>query len=67
MTTKIHKDYRNGKFEYCYVRSAKELVGTMLPFRPHWEVWYCADGTMEICNSRAECEQWIKEFREIGE
>lgn len=60
------KIYRDGPFEYGYVRSPKQLNCTMLPtFRPHWWAQYLRDGTSEIFNTKAECLAWIAEWREI--
>jgi len=52
-------------FEYGYIRSPKDICGTMHPFRPHWWIQYLGNGQSTICNTKAECLAWIKEMEEI--
>ena len=62
------KIYNVPGFEYGYVRSQKQMYGTMGPsFQPHWWVQYLGDGQSRMFNTKAECLAWIKEWDEIGE
>ena len=55
-------------FEYAYIRSPKQIAGTMGPsFQPHWWVQHLGDGQSRIFDTKAECLAWIKEWDEIGE
>ena len=65
---KTPKIYNAPSFEYGYVRSQKQMYGTMgSSFQPHWWVQYLGDGQSRMFDTKAECLAWIKEWDEIGE
>lgn len=64
---KPQKIYSLPGFEFCYIRSKKQLSGTMHNFAPHWWIQYLGNGQSAILESKAACLAWIQEFNAIGE
>jgi hypothetical protein len=65
---KTPKIYNVPYFQFGYVRTQKDMYGTMGPsFEPHWWVQYLGNGQSAMFETKAECLQWIKEWDEIGE
>jgi hypothetical protein len=64
---KTSKIYDVPYFQYAYVRTQKDMYGTMYPFQPHWWVQYLGNGASARFDTKAECLAWIKEWDEIGE
>jgi hypothetical protein len=59
------KIYYLDGFEYAYIRTQKDMYGTMHPFQAHWWVQYLGDGQSAMFDTKAECLAWIKEWEEI--
>ena len=64
---KTPKIYDVPYFQYAYVRTQKDMYGTMYPFQPQWWVQYLGNGASARFDTKAECLAWIKEWDEIGE
>jgi hypothetical protein len=64
---KTPKIYNVPYFQYAYIRTPKDISGTMGEFKPHWWVQYLGNGAYEMFDTKAECLAWIKEWDEIGE
>ena len=64
---KESKIYKVAGFEYAYIRSPKDMAGTMYPFRPHWWAQYLGNGESAMFDTKAECLAWIKEWDAIGD
>lgn len=54
-------------FEFSYIRSPKDMTGTMQPFSFCWLIQYLVDGQIAFFDSKAECLLWAAEFNQIGE
>ena len=61
------KIYNVPGFQFAYVRSPKDMYGTMYPFRSHWWAQYMGDGQSAIFDTKPECLAWIKSWDQIGE
>jgi hypothetical protein len=61
------KIYNVPGFQFAYVRSPKDMYGTMYPFRSHWWAQYMRDGQSAIFDTKPECLAWIKSWDDIGE
>jgi hypothetical protein len=61
----MSKIYTVSGFEFGYIKSPKDICGTMHPFRPHWWIQYLGNGQSEIFDTKQECLNWIKEWEEI--
>lgn len=60
------KIYNVPGFQFAYVRSPKDMYGTMYPFRSHWWAQYMGDGQSAIFDTKPECLAWIKSWNDIG-
>ena len=60
------KIYSVPGFEFSYIKSRKDMAGTMDDFTPHWWVQYLGNGQSERFNNKQECLDWIKEWNEIS-
>lgn len=47
-------------FEFSYVRTPKDMTGTLRPFYPHWWVQYLADGQSWRFDTKAQVLEWIE-------
>jgi hypothetical protein len=61
------KIYNVPGFQFAYIRSPKDIYGTMHDFAPHWWVQYIGDGQSAIFDTKPECLAWIKSWDNIGE
>ena len=61
------KIYNVPGFQFAYIRSPKDMYGTMHNFAPHWWVQYLGDGQSAIFDTKPECLTWIKSWDNIGE
>ena len=61
------KIYNVPHFQFAYIRTPKDMNGTMYQFQPHWWVQYLGNGQSATFDTKAECLQWINEWNEIGE
>ena len=64
MKTTIHTT-PDGKYEYGWIASPKDMIGTIKPFRQCWHVQYLYDGTSEFFATRREVFQFIAMFYNI--
>ena len=62
---KTPKIYNVPGFQFAYVRSPKDMYGTMHPFRSHWWAQYMGDGQGAIFDTKPECLAWIKSWDDI--
>ena len=63
---KTSKIYDVPYFQYAYIRTQKDMYGTMGPsFEPHWWVQYLGNGQSETFGTKAECLAWIKSWDDI--
>ena len=58
----MSKIYKLDGFEYAYIRSPKDMAGTMGEFTPHWWVQYLGNGASEMFATKQECLDWIKNY-----
>jgi hypothetical protein len=66
LTLKNLKQNKIDGFDCSYVSDPSQINGTRYPFRPHWDVQYLGDGTMDIFDTPQQALQWIKEWKDIG-
>lgn len=60
------KIYNVPGFQFSYIRTPKDMYGTMYPFEPHWWIQYLGDGQTARFETKSECLAWIKEWDKIG-
>jgi hypothetical protein len=53
-------------FEFAYIRSPKDINGTMEPFKPHWWIQYLGNGQSAIFDTKTQCIEWANEWDTIG-
>ena len=63
---KTSKIYNVPGFQFAYIRSQKDMCGTMYPFKPHWWIQYLGNGESAIFDTKSQCLEWIKEWDKIG-
>jgi hypothetical protein len=61
------KIYNVPGFQFAYIRTPKDMYGTMYPFEPHWWIQYLGDGQTAMLDTKKACLAWIKEFNSVGE
>lgn len=61
------KIYNVQGFQFAYIRSPRDLYGTMHNFTPHWWVQYLGNGETAMLDTKKACLEWIREFNSIGE
>jgi len=62
----MSKVYTVSGFEFGYIKSAKDMAGTMSDFEPHWWVQYLGNGESSRFSTKQECLDWIKEWNEVS-
>ena len=62
----MSKVYKVPGFEFGYIKSKKDMAGTMGDFQPHWWVQYLGNGASERFDTKQQCLDWIKEWNEIA-
>jgi hypothetical protein len=60
------KIYNVPGFQFAYIKTPKDMYGTMYPFQPHWWIQYLGDGQTATFGTKSECLEWIKEWDKIG-
>jgi hypothetical protein len=61
------KIYNVQGFQFAYIRSPRDLCGTMHNFVPHWWIQYLGNGETAMLDTKKACLAWIREFNSIGE
>ena len=55
----------DGKFEYGWIASPRDMVGRMTPFHQCWNVQYLGDGTQSYAQTKREVFEFIADFYDI--
>ena len=56
----------DGKFEYGWIRSPRDVIGKIEPFAQGWHVQYLGDGTSDFCANRRGVFDFVADFYDIG-
>ncbi len=62
VTLKNLKTNKIAGFDCGYIAKPSDMVGSMTPFKPVWEVQYLGDGTQGWFGSPQEAIGWIKSW-----
>ena len=60
----IHKT-PDGKFEFGWIRSPRDVIGKIEPFAQGWHVQSLGDGTSDFCASRRGVFEFVADFYDI--
>ena len=66
MSTPIHTT-PDGRFEYGWIASPRDMIGKMTPFRQCWNVQHLSDGTQDFPTTRRGVFEFIADFYDIGD
>ena len=67
VTLKAIRENKVQGFDCGYVDKEEDMAGKMEPcFTPFWEAQYLGDGTQEFFDTIQECQQWLREWDDIG-
>lgn len=53
------------QFEYGFIAKPSDMIGTLEPFRPCWNIQADGDGTQAFFDSLDECLEWADEWDQI--
>ena len=64
VTLKAIRENKVQGFDCHYIEKPEDMVGTMTPFKPSWNIQYLGDGTQEFFDTIKEAQEWLCSWAE---